>query len=90
MHNHSLSTHLFGFVDDVTGPNPVALEVSIETGIEASGPQSIPRNHAFIHDHTAPPERQEPSRREAELVTGRRAVAWVGTIIHLLGKTTDK
>lgn len=65
------SAHLFGFVDDVAGPDPVALEVSVEAGIEASGSQPVSGDHAFIHDHAAPPGRREASRERVPLGNGQ-------------------
>lgn len=40
----SLGAYLSGFVDDVAGPDPVALQVCIEARVQPSSSQPIPRD----------------------------------------------
>lgn len=55
----SLGAYLSGFVDDVAGPDPVALQVCIEARVQPSSSQPIPRDYAFIHNFSAPPETRQ-------------------------------
>lgn len=56
--------HLSGLVDDVAGPDPVALQVGIEAGVEPRGPQPISGDQALVHHLPAAPGEgtgEEPS-----------------------------
>lgn len=70
--------HLFGLVDDVAGPDPVALEVSIEAGIKPCGTQPISGDQAFIHHLTTSTKRQEINRKERFLVITEKESPWLG------------
>ena len=68
-----MDAHLFGLVHDVAGPDPIALQVCVEAGVEPRGSQAVSGDDAFIHDLAAAPESREGNRPRASLGTEERA-----------------